>query len=78
MALHHAHLVDIADFIPPIYSCSDMLLLIGRDMPEAHHVLDQRIGPVGSPYAQKLPFGWVIIGEACLGKTHRPENINVN
>ena len=73
VALHHAHLVDIADFIPPIDSRSDMLLLIGRDMPEAHHVLDQRIGPVGSPYAQKLPFGWVIIGEACLGK-----NINVN
>ena len=47
-------------------------------MLEAHHVLDQCTGAVGNPYAPKLPFGRVIIGEACLEKTHRPEKNNGN
>ena len=47
-------------------------------MVEAHHIFDQRIGPRYSPYAQKLCLGWVIIGETCLGKVHKPDHINVN
>ncbi len=41
------------------------------------HVIDQRIGVHNSPYAQKLRLVWVIVGEACLGKTHKPNNVNV-
>ncbi|XP_060083210.1 uncharacterized protein LOC132562482 [Ylistrum balloti] len=55
-----------------------MLTVIGRDLIEAHHVLDHRIGTNGLPYAQHLPLGWVIIGEVCLGKVHRAEVVNVN
>ncbi|XP_050419153.2 uncharacterized protein LOC126832434 [Patella vulgata] len=78
VALHHSHLQDIAEFIPPVDDLVNIQLLIGRDLIEAHHVLDQRIGPRNSPYAQQLPLGWVIIGEACLGNIHKPEVINVN
>lgn len=53
------------------------MLLIGRDLIEAHHVLDQRIGPPSSPYAQKLPLGWTIIVETCLDKVNRPNAVNV-
>jgi hypothetical protein len=42
--------------------------LIGRDIPEIHHVHEQILGDKGKPFAQKLPLGWVIIGEVCLGK----------
>ena len=35
-------------------------------------------GTKGTPYAQKLFFGWVIVGEVCLGNVHKPNNINVN
>lgn len=54
-----------------------IMLLIGRDVIQAHHVLDQRIGPANTPYAQKLPLGWAIIGETCLGSSHLPEEFNV-
>lgn len=78
VAAYHPHLLDIARYIPPLDEQSDILLLIGRDLLESHHVLDQRIGPKNSPYAQQLPLGWVIIGESCLGKVHKPDFVNVN
>ena len=78
VAKNHPHLLDIVDHIPPLDDESEILLLIGRDLIEAHHVFDQRIGPRNSPYAQKLCLGWVIIGETCLGKVHKPDHINVN
>ncbi|XP_071492621.1 uncharacterized protein [Diadema antillarum] len=57
--------------IPPVdHNCS-ATLLIGRDVVEAHHVLDQKIGPSDSPFAQKLCLGWVIIGDVCLRGVHR-------
>jgi len=74
----HAHLKDIAGQIPSLDDGADILLLVGRDVTDAHHVLDQRIGPPNSPYAQKLPLGWVIIGETCLGKVHMPNIVNAN
>jgi len=64
----HNHLRDIP--IPPLNPNVDILLLIGRDLPGAHHVLEQRIGPMNSPFAQRLNFGWVIVGNVCLGSTH--------
>ena len=77
VAQNYAHLLDIAQYIPPLDESAQIMLLIGRDVIQAHHVLDQRIGPANTPYAQKLPLGWAIIGETCLGSSHLPEEINV-
>ena len=74
----HSHMRDISRFILPLDENSDIELLIGRDLISAHHVLDHRMGHDSLPYAQKLPLGWVVIGEVCLGKVHRPEISNVN
>ena len=71
------HLRDIAQEIPEPRQDADIELLIGRDLISAHHVLDQRFNTEGLPYAQKLPLGWIIIGETCLGKVHRPSTICV-
>ncbi|XP_060074446.1 uncharacterized protein LOC132554162 [Ylistrum balloti] len=76
IARRYKHLQDIAENIPEADNTIPILLLIGRDLIEAHHVQDQRIGPRGSPYAQRLSLGWVIVGEACLGKAHAPHKIN--
>ena len=54
------------------------MLLIGRDLPSAHHVIDQRIGDENAPYAQRLNLGWVVVGEVCLGTIHNVNGINVN
>ncbi|XP_033727618.1 uncharacterized protein LOC117316950 [Pecten maximus] len=78
VAYNHPHLRDIASAIREFDSKCLITLLIGRDLVEAHHVHDQRIGPKGAPYAQKLSLGWVIIGETCLGRVHRPDsNVSV-
>ncbi len=74
VALYHQHLNDIAESIPPFDPNKRILLLIGRDVLGAHHVLDQR---VGTPYAQRLPLGWVIIGETCLSKIHQTDAVSV-
>ena len=55
-------------------------LLIGRDLINAHHVLDDRTVEEDSvlPFGQKLPLGWVIIGDVCLGSAHEPEVVSVS
>ncbi|XP_046580120.1 uncharacterized protein LOC124287661 [Haliotis rubra] len=78
VALHHSHLKSIAKHIPELDDSSQIELLLGRDLLEAHHILEQITGPRGSPYAQRLPLGWVIVGEACLGKAHSPQHVNLN
>lgn len=35
-------------------SCNRIILLIGRYLPETHHVLDQRTGLCYAPFTQKL------------------------
>lgn len=45
----HAHLCDLP--IAPLDPDAEILLLIGRDLMEAHHVHDQRIGPKNTPFA---------------------------
>ena len=52
-------------------------LLIGRDIPQVHHVFDQVIGDKGKPFAQRLLFGWVIISEVCIGQVHALREVNV-
>ncbi|XP_056016957.1 uncharacterized protein LOC130053618 [Ostrea edulis] len=76
VAQHYSHLRDISSFIPSLDPKAEILLLLGRDIVEAHHVVDQRIGGRNQPYGQKLRLGWTIIGETCLGKTHVPRSIN--
>lgn len=45
----HAHLCDLP--IAPLDPDAEILLLIGRDLMEARHVHDQRIGPKNTPFA---------------------------
>ncbi|XP_041372869.1 uncharacterized protein LOC121386135 [Gigantopelta aegis] len=78
VAKHHPHLADIATELPPINDDAEISLLIGRDLIKTHHVLDQRIGRRNSPNAQKLPLGWVIIGESCIGTYQKLNLVNVN
>ena len=51
--------------------------MIGRDIPEIHHVHAHILRDKGKHFTQKLPLGWVIIGEVCLGKVHAPTEISV-
>ncbi|XP_056000356.1 uncharacterized protein LOC130048119 [Ostrea edulis] len=78
IARSYAHLHDIAKDIPEVDEDIPILLLIGRDIPEAHHVLEQRTGARNSPFGQRLTLGWVIVGESCLNKVHRPNSVVVN
>ncbi|XP_065944078.1 uncharacterized protein [Magallana gigas] len=78
VAEKYFHLREIADHLMPLDSEINILLLIGRDLGDAHHILEQRIGPPNTPYAQKLQLGWVIVGEVCLGRTHRPDVVVAN
>ena len=77
VAKAYKHLHHLADHIPEMNPNCKIQLLIGRDLPEAHHVLEQVTGNRGMPFAQKLSLGWVIIGEICLGKVHPPEYASV-
>jgi hypothetical protein len=54
------------------------MLLLGRDVIETHHVFDQVLGPPGTPFAQLLGLGWVVVGELCLGQIHAQDVVNVN
>ncbi|XP_062603957.1 uncharacterized protein LOC134265758 [Saccostrea cucullata] len=74
----YSHLQDIAELIPPVNDSAKTLLLLGRDIISVHHVQDQRIGNSSSPYGQKLNLGWVIIGETCIGRAHKSDQVNVN
>ena len=38
---------------------------------------DQVIGDKDKPFAQRLLFCWVKIGEMCIGQVHAPKEVNV-
>ena len=66
MLVHHPHLKHLASFIPPLDEKCDISLLIGRDLPEAFHMIKPCQPPRGSkglPFAHQLPLGWVVIGQ---------------
>lgn len=71
-AFHHPHLKRIAGQIPAIDEKASILLLLGRDILRAHKVRQQINGPGNAPFAQKLDLGWVLVGDVCLGKVHKP------
>lgn len=77
VAQAYPHLCHIASSITPLDHEAKIELLIGRDIPQVHHVLDQVIGDKAQPFAQRLLFGWVIIGEVCIGQVHAPREVNV-
>lgn len=70
IASYHQHLRHVACHIPELDQSAEISLLVGRDLPEVHHVKSQANGPKQTPFAQELPLGWVIIGEVCLGQFH--------
>jgi len=75
-AYHHQHLRQISTEIPPLDLDADILLLLGRDIIRAHRIRKQHNGPHNAPYAQKLDLGWVIIGDVCLGSTHKTNMVS--
>ncbi|CAG2255991.1 unnamed protein product [Mytilus edulis] len=77
VAANYQHLASIAQFIPPLDAEAKILLLIGRDLMQAHHVLDQRLAKPYQPYAQRLKLGWIIVGESCLDGAHIPKDASV-
>ncbi|GFR82296.1 Gag-pol fusion polyprotein [Elysia marginata] len=78
VARNYLHLQSIASHLPPYHSNANIGLLIGRDVPQAHHVLDQIVGKPSAPFAQQLSLGWAVIGEVCLDGKHRPLGVRVN
>lgn len=74
----HSHLYNVADKIPESDENAEILLFLGRDTIDAHHVLNQVIGPPGVPFAQRLGLGWVVVGELCLGEIHSQVKVKVN
>lgn len=77
IARQFPHLISIAHEIPEIDPCAKILLLLGRDIIQVHKVRKQLNGLNNSPYAQKLDFGWVIVGNVCLGSAHKPSTVDV-
>ncbi|KAK3099229.1 hypothetical protein FSP39_001287 [Pinctada imbricata] len=77
IARAYSHLSGIELLIPSLDSEARISLLIGRDLLKAHHVLEQLTGSDSQPYAQRLPLGWTIVGETCLGYYHSPSSVNV-
>ena len=71
-ARHHPHLKSIAHEIPELDENAHILLLLGRDILRVHKVREQINGPHDSPFALKLDLGWVLIGDVCLGNSHKP------
>ncbi|RXN13836.1 hypothetical protein ROHU_037202 [Labeo rohita] len=71
------HLKSIAHEIPEIDPGAQILLLLGRDIIQVHKARKQLNGPNQAPFAQKLDFGWVIVGNVCLGSAHRPSKVDV-
>lgn len=78
VAASFPHLRSIAGRIPELNTEARIQLLIGRDIPEAHHVHKQIVGPKGTPFAQELSLCWVIVGDICLCKMHKPNTVNAN
>lgn len=76
-AQHHSHLQDITTEIPELDPHAEIQFLLGRDIIQAHKVLEQRNGTPNAPLAQRLALGWVIVGNVRLGGAHKPGNLNV-
>lgn len=74
----YLHLQDLAQLMSPINFHAKTLFLLGRYIISVHYVHDQRINRSNSPYGQKISLGWVIVGETCIGRAHKSNQVNVN
>ncbi|KAI2661156.1 hypothetical protein H4Q32_030204 [Labeo rohita] len=72
VALAHPHLKTVAQFIPKLDPDAQILVLLGRDMIRVHKVRQQINGPHDAPFAQRLDLGWVIVGDVCIERAHKP------
>lgn len=70
--LYQSHLRHIAKHIPELDVNAEILLLLGRDILRLHKVRQQINGPHNAPFAQRLDLVWVVIGDVCLGNSHKP------
>ena len=73
-------MADIADFIPSMDSNADILLSIGRYVPRAYHVLDQRFRhseDCNRPFAQLLHSGLVVVENTFLDGMHTPSSVSI-
>lgn len=73
---HHPHLRRVMTELSPLDCEDEILLLVGRDAIDAHHALEQVLGPPNSPFAQRLTLGLPIIGDMCIGRNHSPDKVN--
>lgn len=78
VARWYSHIQDLAHLISLINFHAKTLLLLGRYIIRVHYVHDQRINIFNSPYGQKISLGWVIVGETCIGRAHKSNQVNVN
>lgn len=60
------------DKIPPLNENAQILILLGRDI-----LRQQYNGDHDDPYAQHLDLGWVIVGDVCLDRVHKPPSVRV-
>lgn len=72
---YHPHLSDIE--LEHLDDQCQILLLIGRDVPYVHRILDQKTGHPDAPIGLRSPLGWTVVGDVCLGSQHRSSDINV-
>lgn len=72
VALSHAHLKNVAPYIPKLDPEAQILILLGGDLIRVHKVRQQINGPHNAPFAQRLDLGWVIVGEVCINSAHKP------
>lgn len=77
VAHYFPHLRPVADKIPPLNKNAQILILLGRDILRVHKVRQQYNGDHDDPYAQRLDLGWVIVGDVCLDRAHKPPSVRV-
>lgn len=51
---------------------AQILMLLDRDTLRVHKVRRQINGPHNAPFVIKTDLGWLIIGDVCLGNSHKP------
>lgn len=73
---HHPHLRRVMMELSSLDCEAEILLLVGRDAIDAHHVLEQVLGPPNSSFAQRLTLGWAIIGDRYIGRNHSSDKVN--
>ncbi len=72
VALAHPHLESVAQFIPKLDPDAQILVLLGRDMIRVPKARQQINGPHNAPFEQRLDLGWVIVGDVCIDRAHKP------